>query len=321
MKKIFLIFTTFILFVFINKSYASGNYVYVSGDSIGIKLNTNIEVLGTYGINGTDDIYTPWKNKIYEHDIILKVNDNDVTSSLMLEEYIKQSNGNDLNLTIKRNDNIIDVNITPIKQNNSYSLGLIVKDYQMGIGTLSFINDNMKFASLAHNMIKEDIISGEIYYANVTDIVKPKGQTPGSKKGEILQTKIGNVSSNMFIGVYGDYLSSSNLKNLEKYEVSTIKDVHKGRASLLTCIDGNKVEKFNVEIKECLNQTKCDEKGLKINVIDDKLKDKAGGIIQGMSGSPIIQDNRLVGCLSHVSLKNPYEGYACYAKFMYDVIN
>lgn len=321
MKKICLIFTTLLLFIFVNKTYAFANYVYVSGESIGIKLNTNIEVLGTYGINGTDDVYTPWKGKIYEHDIILKVNDKDVTSSLMLEDYIKQSNGNDLKLTIKRNDNIIDINIRPIKQNDTYSLGLIVKDYQMGIGTLSFINDNMKFASLAHNMIKEDITSGEIYYANVTDIIKPKGQTPGCKKGDILQTKIGSVSSNMFIGVYGTYLSSSNLKKLERYEVSTIKDVHKGSAYLLTCIDGNKVEKFEVEIKECLNQTKCDEKGIKVNITDETLIKKTGGIVQGMSGSPIIQDNRLVGCLSHVSIKNSCEGYACYAKFMYDVIS
>lgn len=167
-------------------------------------------------------------------------------------------------------------------------------------------------------MVDKEIKGGQLYYSNVTGIVKPRGNTPGEKRATFEKNVIGQISSNLKIGVYGTISDSKELQKMEKMELAHKEEAHKGRAYILTCVNSNTILSFEVEIKECLNQTNEEEKGLKLKITDSKLQNIAGGIVQGMSGSPIIQDGKLIGALSHVSIKNPLEGYGCYAEFMYE---
>lgn len=322
LKKI-LIALIVIPFIFLmNICYANENYVYVSGMSIGLKLNTNVEVLGTYGIESNGTLETPWMDKIYEHDIISKINGEKITCATDLTSKIEKSNGNKIDLEIIHKNEVKNVDIKPIKnKNNKYSIGLYVKDYDLGIGTLTFACDNLLFASLGHKMVEKEVNGGILYPSKVNQIIKPREGTPGEKKADIVEKKIGEIYANTDNGCYGRLNSSSILNDMEKLPLADVKEAHKGKAYILTTLLDNKITKYDIEITQALSQTYPQEKGLKIRITDEKLENESGGIIQGMSGSPIIQDGKLIGTLSHVSLKNPKEGYACYAKFMYDTLN
>ena len=319
MKKLAIIICSFFLLLFTKNVYAS-NFVYVSGASIGIKLNTDVEVLGTYGVSTDNEVLTPWKNLIYEHDIIKKINDEVINSADFLERKIQSSKGKEIVLDILRQNENKKVKIKAAKTKNNYSLGLYIKDCDIGVGTLTFCKEDGKYASLGHKMVDKEIKGGSLYFSSVTGIVKPRGNTPGEKKAVLNKTVIGNVSQNTNIGVYGTLSNLDVLKNMEKMEVATKDDIHKGTAYILTCISSNTVERFDVEIKDYVIQRKGEEKGIKLRITDSRLESITGGIIQGMSGSPIIQDGKLIGALSHVSLKNPLDGFGCYADFMLDNI-
>ncbi len=322
MKKILIIFVVIPFIFLMNISYASNPLVYVSGMSIGLKLNTNVEVLGTYGIESNGVLETPWMDKIYEHDIISKVNGEKISSADELTSIIEKSNGNKVKLEILHRNEVKSIEIKPIKNNkNKYSIGLYVKDYDLGIGTLTFASDNLMFASLGHKMVEKEISGGTLYPSTVSKIVKPRDSAPGEKKADIIERKIGQIYANTDNGCYGKLSSASVLDDMQQMRVAETTDVHKGKAYILTTLLDNKISKYEVEITKTLSQTYCQEKGIKIKITDERLEKEAGGIIQGMSGSPIIQDDMIVGTLSHVSLKNPKEGYGCYAKFMYDTMN
>lgn len=321
MKKIFAVLILIPLIFLMNISYASDTFVYVSGMSIGLKLNTNVEVLGTYGIESNGTLETPWMDKIYEHDIILKINGEKVNCASDLTSRIEKSNGQNLSLDILHKNEIKSIEIKPIKnKNNKYSIGLYVKDYDLGIGTLTFACDNLMFASLGHKMVEKEINGGTLYPSRVSQIIKPRESTPGEKKADIIERKIGDIYANANDGCYGRLTSTEILDSMERMPLADIEEVHKGQAYILTTLLDNKISKYDVEITQTLSQTYPNEKGLKLKIVDEKLESESGGIIQGMSGSPIIQDGKLIGTLSHVSLKNPKEGYACYAKFMYDTL-
>ena len=145
MKRLF-IFLLAIICLFLTKNVWAANYIYVSGASIGIKLNTDVEVLGTFGVNTENDVLKPWDNLIYEHDILKKVNGENIVSSSFLENKIQSSNGDDLNIVLLRHNEEHCVKVKPVKGNEGYSLGLYIKDCDLGIGTLTFCNEDGHFA-------------------------------------------------------------------------------------------------------------------------------------------------------------------------------
>lgn len=318
MKRIFIIFIA-LLALFITKNTFACEYIYVSGSSIGLKLNTNVEVLGTFGVNTESEVLKPWDNLIYEHDILKEINNEQISSASFLESKIQSSKGHDVNILLSRKNEEHRVRLKPVKTDDGYSLGLYIKDCDLGIGTLTFCNEEGHFASLGHKMVDKEINGGELYYSNVSGIVKPRGSTPGEKRASFDKKVIGSVSSNTNIGVYGS-INKEEMAKMEKMQLGKREEAHKGRAYILTCVNSNTIESFEVEIKECLNQKDTEEKGIRLQITDDNLKRIAGGIVQGMSDSPIIQDGKLIGALSHVSIKNPLEGYGCYAEFMYNCL-
>ena len=326
MKKIifFIIFLCFCLTISINIKANNDIYVMPGGESIGLKIETGVEIVGKYTVSTNDGKKNPWqKSNIEIGDYIEKVNDYNVENNESLLKILKQLDESSCVLTIKRNNKLIKTNIDIVKTvTKEQSIGLYVKDKMLGIGTLSFVYDN-KFASLVHGIYENNelinINNGDLTYSNVVSIKKATLNQSGEKRATLASTKIGEIKTIKDSGVYG-VISQKINKN--KVKIAGIEDVKCDDAVIYTVINGNKVETFDIEIIETKYQNSINSKGIKIKVTDSALLNKTGGIIQGMSGSPIIQNGELVGVVSHVTLDNPMIGYAVYAKWMYeDLIN
>ena len=326
MKKIifFIIFLCFCLTISINIKANNDIYVMPGGESIGLKIETGVEIVGKYTVSTNDGKKNPWqKSNIEIGDYIEKVNDYNVENNESLLIILKQLDESSCVLTIKRNNKLIKTNIDIVKTvAKEPSIGLYVKDKMLGIGTLSFVYDN-KFASLGHGIYENNelinINNGDLTYSNVVSIKKATLNQSGEKRATLASTKIGEIKTIKESGVYG-VISQKINKN--KVKIADIEDVKCDDAVIYTVINGNKVETFDIEIIETKYQNSINSKGIKIKVTDSALLNETGGIIQGMSGSPIIQNGELVGVVSHVTLDNPMIGYAVYAKWMYeDLIN
>ncbi len=322
MKKIVL-FCLFVIASFINinifaYSINKDDYIYVGGQSIGLDVKTNVCVVGTYGIELDGKIYKPWQDaKIKDGDYIIKYANSKITDAKSLEDAVKINGAKENDITIKRNNYIIDTKIKPVLKNNIISLGLYIKDNILGVGTLTYYLPKYDlFGSLGHKLTNNEIYGGNIYNATINSIIKSKRNSAGEKRASITGEAIGDILKNTISGVHGR--ATLDTKQMVLMQYKKREEVHTGDAYIRTCIEENKVEEFSIKITKCYNQKQKDIKGMKIEVTDERLISKTGGIIQGMSGSPIIQDNKLVGALTHVILSNPLEGYGIYLEFMYD---
>ena len=204
--------------------------------------------------------------------------------------------------------------------NNEKTVGLYIKDSVVGIGTLTYIDPvTSTFASLGHGIKDKEVkleCSGTILKSNVRSIKKGVIGTPGEKKATISKTSIGTILSNTNTGVYGILSDLTYFKNRQKIKLSTISQAKIGDAKLYTVINDNIIKGFDVKIIDVNYQTKKDIKGIKIKITDKLLLEECGGIIQGMSGSPIVQNGYLIGAVSHVIIDNPEVGYAVHVSFM-----
>jgi len=222
-------------------------------------------------------------------------------------------------LQIKRDNKYFDTTIEVVKTvTNEPSIGLYIKDKMLGIGTLSFVYNN-KFASLGHGIYENNELinlnNGDLTYSNVLSIQKATLNKAGEKRATLNSDTIGKINKIKDTGVYGTFNKTIS-KN--KVKLAEINEVKCDEAEIYTVINGNNIEKFTVEIIETKAQSTIQSKGIKVKVTDSTLINETGGIVQGMSGSPIIQNGKLVGIISHVTLDNPTIGYAVYAKWMYD---
>lgn len=323
MKKFLFLFSVIlILFGYVQvKAYdlKSDEKIYVSGETIGIKLETGVVVMGTYGITNNNTVYTPWKDcDIKEGDVIEKYNDVNVTNIKTLLRALASSNGKEAKLSLIRNKKRIQTIITPaMKEDRSYSLGLYIKDNIMGVGTLTYIvPQTNQYGSLGHSITEQDSYGGEVYRAEVNEIIKPSRNTAGEKRATIIGSSIGTINENTNVGVYGDINDSYKYKGLQLMNITKRNDVKKGKAQIMTCINGTTIENFDIEITDLKKQNTKDVKGIKFTVTDEKMLSKCGGVVQGMSGSPIIQDGKIVGAVTHVSLNDSKIGYGVYVEFM-----
>ena len=323
MKKIFVSFLLILFILFTRKANAytlnsESDKVYIGGETVGLKLNTGVKIIKTYAIVDGINLLKPWDEAgIKEEDIILSYAGNKVLSTKDLLNAISNNKEKTVELIIMRGNVEITTKIKPVVKDDSYSLGIYVKDNVMGVGTLTYVIPNSNiFGALGHRIEGAKDVGGEMFEATVTGIKKGTVGEAGSKQASIKTTNIGKIEKNTITGLHGIYNGYKNDKDL--INIAKKEEVHTGSAQILTCVNKNYVEYFDVEIVSITKQNKKDIKGIKFIVTDKELLAKTNGIVQGMSGSPIIQDGKLIGAVTHVLVNNPHEGYGIYIEFMLD---
>ena len=322
MKKIiFAIMLLFILFFTKDiKAYSLNSEtdkVYLGGETVGIKLNTGVKVIKTYAIIDGINLIKPWYEAgIKEDDIIVSFNDKKINVSDDLIKELKVTKDKKTEITLLRDNEYIKTNIKPCYSNDSYSLGVYVKDNILGIGTLTYIIPNTNiFGALGHQIDGAKDVGGTLYEATVTGVKKGTIGEAGSKLAKIKTTNIGQIEKNTVTGLHGNY--SGKISEDDLISVAKREEVKLGKAYIYTCIDKSSVEKFEIEIISLSKQNTKDIKGIKFRVTDERLLSKTNGIVQGMSGSPIVQNDKLIGAVTHVLVNNPHEGYGIYIEFMF----
>ena len=301
------------------------------GQSIGVRLNTDgVLIVGTAEItDGNTKTHNPALNSgIRIGDTLVKINNIEIQNASHVGEIVKASNGNDLSLTIKRENRRFVVNLSPVKseQDGEYRLGLWVRDKTAGVGTLSFLHpDSRKFGALGHAITDVDtgvllsVRDGEIVRSRVVSIEQGKRGAPGEIKGVFYETNnpMGKIEKNTHLGIYGElFLDAGGVDGQKPMPIAYQHEIKEGKAFILTTLDDNTVKKFDIEIIKINPQAKPEPKSMIIRIVDRKLLEKTGGIIQGMSGSPIIQNNKVVGVVTHVLVNNPTKGYGVFIEWM-----
>lgn len=301
------------------------------GHSIGVRLNTDgVLVVGTTEITDSNGMIHNLADVagIRIGDSLIAINNIKVNNAVHVGEIIKDSDGTELKLTLKRDGKSYTTSITPIQsmEDQQYRLGLWVRDKTAGVGTMSFYHPKTKkFGALGHAITDIDtgkvlsIRDGEVVKSRVVSVEQGKRGKPGEIRGVFYDTHepIGKLEKNTDYGVYGELLYS--LQN-EFYKnpipIAYQHEIKQGPAHILTTIENDKIEKYQIEILKVNTQTKIDGKSIVIRITDRRLLEKTGGIIQGMSGSPIIQNNKVVGAVTHVLINDPTKGYGIFIEWM-----
>ena len=299
------------------------------GEIVGIKLYTNgVLVVGTASIEGYDGkIYKPYQEcGIQEGDSITHINGKEITSAEDMMEEINVLADNSVELTFIHDNEIKTGKIVPVKnKENLYKIGLWVRDSAAGVGTVTFYNEETKcFAALGHGITDVDTgeilstSSGEIDGAQILSIVKGEKNEPGKIEGTIRSNiMIGNIYNNTQFGIFGVIKNTENL-NLNfnrKMKIASRNEIKTGEAICLSNIDGE-VKEYKLNITKIYQNNNYDNKSMLITITDENLINKSGGIVQGMSGSPIIQNGKFVGAITHVLVNNPTVGYAVFGDLM-----
>ncbi len=290
---------------------AYSNYVYMGGNTIGIEVNTDgVLVVGFYQINGKYN-----KSDLMVGDYIKKVNNTPVNNLNELTNIIeKYANNKEVNIEYKRYNNIYNTTLKLIEDNGIYKTGLYVKDSIMGIGTLTYIDpESLIYGALGHEIVHNgsskivEIKDGNIFKNTIVSIDKSSDGYAGSKNAKYYyNTRYGNILKNTNHGIFGKYAS-----NIDDYELVMVSDDIKiGDAYIYTVLDGNKVEEFKINIIGI--NINSDTKNITFEIVDDRLIKETGGIVQGMSGSPIMQNGNIIGVVTHVIVDNPLTGYGLF---------
>ena len=298
------------------------------GEAIGLRLYTSgVLVVGMSEIVGTDNkSYSPYKDSgIQEGDMIVKIDDKAITCTSDLITKVNECNGNSVEITYVRDGNNYITEIKPTKtEENEYKLGLWVRDAAAGVGTITYYDpESQMFGALGHGILDIDtdqlidIAKGEVITSKILSIVKGEKGKPGEVQGSIDNGKvIGEVYKNTNFGIYGKLTDVSLIEGGKTLEVMPRDEVKLGKATIICTLDNNKREEYEIEIERLYTSTNRNNKNMIIKVTDKRLLEKTGGIIQGMSGSPILQDGKFVGAVTHVMVNNPEKGYGIFADTM-----
>jgi len=288
--------------------FAYSDYVIASGDNIGIKLNTNgVLIIGTYDIGGVNPANLAG---LKTGDIITSVNDKSVYSVEDISQIISSDRDGSIKIGYIRNDTPSST-ILFLKNNKT---GLYLKDTVSGIGTLTFIDPNTKiFGALGHEIIDSsngkviEISAGTIFKSSITSITPSRGGTPGEKNAMLNSSEVlGTIDKNTNKGVFGNYQYT--IDNKQLYKVAQLEDINLGPAKIKTVINNREVNEYSINILK-VTTTSDNTKNILFEITDKDLLAKTGGIVQGMSGSPIIQNDYIIGAVTHVVVEDPKKGY------------
>lgn len=276
------------------------------GNIAGLKLYTNgVLVVGMSEIEGIDKKrYKPYENTgIKEGDTIIKINEQQINSTDELIQTVNLSEGKDIEIKYIHGEETKECSISPVKTSDSqYKIGLWVRDSAAGVGTVSFYEPSTKtFGALGHGITDIDtnelinIASGEFVTTRILNVTKGESGNPGKIQGTVdNQTNIGKIYKNTKFGIYGkiDNLTSLSIDTSKEMEVALREEITTGKATILCSLDNQKPQEYEIEIEKIYTENNYDNKSMQIKVTDPRLIEKTGGIIQGMSGSPIIQNGK-----------------------------
>ena len=305
--------------------------LYPGGQPIGIKISTK-GVL----VVGISDIKTEKGRKesparlagIEIGDTILKINNEEVTDSEDVSRIINFNKGGKVQIALERNNKLIIREINPIRctADGKYKIGLWIRDSTSGIGTLTYYSpQNNQFAALGHGITDMDtgkimsVRDGEIFPSTILSVKKGMKGEPGELRGIFINENksLGNIRVNTECGIFG--IAETKINNpifTRPLPVASKNEIKTGKAQIITTIDGINPKLYDIEIEKLIKQDKPSSKSMIIKITDKELLRKTGGIVQGMSGSPIIQDGKIIGAVTHVLVNRPDVGYGIYIEWM-----
>lgn len=301
--------------------------VILGGENIGFSLRADgLIISGTYDVVEKSNIYNPKNSDIRVGDIIYQIEDQEIDTINDVNRYLEKVDTEEVEIKLRRNRSELTRRLRLITKEGRKKTGLYVKERLLGIGTVSYYDPLSKTYGALGHPVKEsggeifEVASGEIYDSIVNSIKPSSSKTVGEKVATLDQSNvIGDVRANSEYGIVGSY---TKLPDDAVYlDVAKMDEVEKGPAQLYTVIDKNFKEAFDIEIIETKKQSKVDTKGLTFIVKDEKLIKKTGGIVAGMSGSPIVQNGKLVGAVTHVIVNEPLKGYGIYMDSMMKGLN
>lgn len=301
--------------------------VFVSGKSFGIKLYTDgVIIVGAKDIHIDGEVVNPAKKAgLQVGDVIISINGSRVYSSDDVENILNDNNGKKYLIRIKRDGAYKTFELEPVYVPNEscYKAGMWVRDSTAGIGTITFYYPKTNMvAALGHPITDVDtgeimpILNGEAVKTTVTAVAKSTGSETGSLSCDFSNVRIGELTKNTNYGVYGKYDDTVDLSEAVVYEIAAVQDIQRGFCQLICTVEGEKPAVYSAEITRISYNDK--DKNMIIRVTDEELLKKTGGIVQGMSGTPIIQNGKLIGAVTHVMVNSPNRGYAIFAQTMLD---
>ena len=305
--------------------------IYPGGQAVGVALRTSgVLVVGTSDLGG--GISPARAAGIKPGDLITRAAGQPVTGTDSLTALVEACGGAALPVTVERSGSTLSLTLTPHQDESSgqYRIGAWVRDSTAGVGTLSFYGEvepgqGLRYGALGHAITDADtrqvlsIGKGEIMEADVVEVRKGQAGFPGELKGSFLsrQKILGSIRLNHQLGIYG---TLSRLPDHPLYPdglpIGRKDAVHTGKASILCTVDAEGMKEYDVEIVEVNRQSRPAQRSMVVKVVDEELLAKTGGIVQGMSGSPILQDGRLIGAVTHVFVNDPTMGYGLYVEWM-----
>lgn len=312
--------------------------LYPGGQAVGVALYTSgVLVVGTSDLSGNGGQSPARLAGLKAGDVITKVNDQSLNNIAQLQELVTTTGENPLALTVMRGDSQLRLTLEPKqdKQSGSFRIGAWVRDSTAGVGTLSFYGKVQRqgdtgdppvtYGALGHAITDTDtqqvltVSSGQVMLADVVDVRKGKKGVPGELKGSFLRENrvLGTIDMNNQFGIYGD-LDTPPTHPLypDGLPVGRKDAVHTGPATILCTVDTEGMKEYDIEIVEVARQSAPTQRSMIVKVTDPALLEKTGGIVQGMSGSPIIQDGRLIGAVTHVYVNDPTMGYGLFIEWM-----
>jgi stage IV sporulation protein B len=309
----------------VNVNVVKTSYAVPGGEVFGVKLYTEgVMVIGMTDVDTATGPHNPaYDAGIRKGDILIAIDGKSVNSNAEVGSAFTQSGGKELTVSVKRGATGFEVKVKPAFSDSekAYKAGMWVRDSTAGIGTVTYYNpDNGVFGGLGHAVCDVDtgeilpLLSGEAVKADLNNIVKgSKGRT-GELEGTLEDTPVGSLLLNNQTGVFG--VLSGSVPTQKSIPVAMCQQVHAGAATIVSTIDDSGPHSYSVKIESVNYDDKAPTKNMTIRITDPTLISKTGGIVQGMSGSPIIQDGYLVGALTHVFVSDPLRGYGIFAENM-----
>ena len=307
--------------------------IYVGGNIVGFSLNTEgVMIVGSNAVFTKEGSKEPIiASGLQEGDSIKAIEGKEISSIHDIDRIINNEKyaGKNIEISVLRNNEQFKCQITPALDifTQKYKLGLWVKNSTSGVGTLTYVKkNNNRFGAVGHALVDANlgdnfkVTQGEVYLCNLLGIKKGSKNAPGELRSsmKISDDSIGVADTNCKYGVYGNILNVNKLNLIDDYVLGGRMSIKPGNAKIYACLDDEGVKAYDIKIIKTNHQDSADEKSIVFKVTDKQLIEKTGGIIQGMSGCPIIQNNKLVGAVTHVFVNDPTKGFGVYVDWMYD---